>query len=272
MLSLKGGRPHAQAPGAASRALHGRVRRRLGRHDRCRQGHPRPTGVHPRPPLPARRRHGLGRRPGRLLRALADRRRPNRGRVRGLLRGALHGGVGRRPDGRPPTGPPPRPQRRLLDGRHGRHRPGRGGLGRAGSGHRRGGPRAHHVHELRRCHQGLRGPTRRRGLHLLQRPRRAHLGARPRRARPVLPRPAPGSQHRLRARLRRGRHASVEPTPGPGRFDRLRGQGIHVPAVEGALLGAPAFSARARRRLPGRAPRGAGARPPRVCARGGGAG
>ena len=35
-------------------------------------------------------------------------------------------------------GDPPRPQRRLLDGRHGRHRPGRGGLGRD----RRASPRS----------------------------------------------------------------------------------------------------------------------------------
>ena len=33
--------------------------------------------------------------------------------------------------GRPPAGDPPRPQRRLLDGRHGRHRRGGGGLGGA---------------------------------------------------------------------------------------------------------------------------------------------
>ena len=51
--------------------------------------------------------------------------------VHRLLRRALHGRVGRRPHRRPPAGDPPRPQRRLLDGRHGRHRPGRGGLGGA---------------------------------------------------------------------------------------------------------------------------------------------
>ena len=90
------------------------------------------TGVHPRPPLPARRRHALGRRPGRLLRPLPPGGRPGRRRVHRLLRRPLHGRVGRRADRRPPTGPPPRPQRGLLHGRHGRHRPGRGGLGRPG--------------------------------------------------------------------------------------------------------------------------------------------
>ena len=54
------------------------------------------------------------------------------GRLHRLLRRPLHGRVGRRPDRRPPAGHPARPQRRVLDGRHGRHRLGRGGVGGAG--------------------------------------------------------------------------------------------------------------------------------------------
>ena len=40
-----------------------------------------------------------------------------------------------------------------------------------------------------------------------------------------------------------------------GGLDRPRGQGVDAAAVEGALLGAPALPARARRGLPRRAPR-----------------
>ena len=61
-----------------------------------------------------------------LARFAADNAPGDRHRV---LRRALHGRVGRRAHRRPPAGDPPRPQRRLLDGRHGRHRPGRGGVG-----------------------------------------------------------------------------------------------------------------------------------------------
>ena len=38
--------------------------------------------------------------------------------------------------------------------------------------------------------------------------------------RPLLPRSAPGPQHRVPAGLRRRRHAGVEPAPGPGRAER----------------------------------------------------
>ena len=56
--------------------------------------------------------------------------RPGRG-VHRLLRRALHGRERRHPDQRRAAGDPARPGRRLLDGRHGGARPGRGGLGRA---------------------------------------------------------------------------------------------------------------------------------------------
>ena len=56
--------------------------------------------------------------------------------------------------------------------------------------------------------EGVRRPPRRGGVHLVERPGRPHLGPRARRARALLPRPAPRAQHRLRARLRRRRHAA----------------------------------------------------------------
>ena len=98
--------------------------------------------------------------------------------------------------------------------------------------------------------------------------RGARVGAGPRRQGPVLPRPAPGPQHRLRHGLRRGRHAGLEP---PGRARRARGarrQGRDAAALEGPLLGAPALPPRARRgrgarRVSGRR----GDRAPRVRAR-----
>ena len=84
---------------------------------------------------------------------------------------------------------------------------------------------------------------------------------------PVLPRPAPRPQHRLRHGLRRERHAGVEPALRARRPRGARRQGRDVPAVEGPLLGAPALPPRARRRVPGRAPRRHRDRAPRVRAR-----
>ena len=67
-----------------------------------------------------------------------------------------------------------RPLRRLLDGGHGRHRPGGGVLGRAGFRSRRR-PRtaghAGHVHELERRAQGVLRPARRHRLHVDERAR-----------------------------------------------------------------------------------------------------
>ncbi len=148
----------------------------LADDDRRRQGRAGLPAVRARAPLPARRGHALGRCPGRLLRALPDRRRPDRGRVHRLLRRPLHGRVGRRPDRRPPAGAAPRPQCRVLHGGHGGHRPGGGGLGRAGTGGRRGRPDPGHLHELGRRPEGLRRPPRRRRLHVVQRPGRADVG------------------------------------------------------------------------------------------------
>ena len=118
----------------------------LARAHRRGQGRARRPRLHPRPPLPARRGHAVGRRPRRLVPAVGARAAAPRGRVHRVLRRALHGRVGRRAHRRPPAGDPPRPQRRLLDGRHGRHRRGRGGVG---------GARRRHRHRPRSC----RSPT-----------------------------------------------------------------------------------------------------------------
>ena len=159
--------------------------------------------------------------------------------------------------GGPPAGAPARPQRRVLHGRHGRHRPGGGGLGGDGPGHRREPDHPHHLHELLRRPEGVRRAPRGRGVHLLERPGRADLGSGGGAGRqgPVLPRPASRPQHRVRARVRCRRHAGLEPPAGLGRAERLRGEAVHPAAVEGPLLGPSALPARARGRLPGRAPR-----------------
>ena len=65
--------------------------------------------------------------------------------------------------------PPARPRRRLLDGRHGDLRPGRGVLGRARRGRRRRRRRARHLHELQRRDQGVHRPARRHRLHVDER-------------------------------------------------------------------------------------------------------
>ena len=66
-------------------------------------------------------------------------------------------------------------------------------------------------------------------------------GPQPWRPGPLLPRPAPGPEHRLRARLRRRRHGRVEPASRPGRAGRRHAQDGHPAAVEGPLLGPPAL-------------------------------
>ena len=112
-----------------------------------------------------------------------------------------------------------------------------------------------HLHELLGRAEGVRRRARRRGVHVVERPGGARVGARPGRQGAVLPRPAPRPQHRLRHGLRRSRHARLEPAPRARRARGARRQGGDVPAVEGPLLGAPALPPRARRRVPGRAPR-----------------
>ena len=168
-----------------------------------RQGSARRPAADPRPPLPARRGDPLGR-PGRRLvqaRAVRGGQRP-RDRHR-LLRRALHGRVGRRAHRRPPAGDPPRPERGLLDGRHGRHRPGRGGVGGDRRRHRDRPRRPDHVHELVRGAEGVRRPARRRGVHVVERAGGARVGVRTRRQGALLPGPAPRPQHRLHDGLHR---------------------------------------------------------------------
>ena len=65
-----------------------------------------------------------------LARAAAS---TGQGRVHRLLRRPLHGGERRHPPRAAPEGHPARPRRRLLDGRHGRRRPTRHVLARAGA-------------------------------------------------------------------------------------------------------------------------------------------
>ena len=101
---------------------------------------------------------------------LAPRRRgPPRRRVHRVLRRALHGRERRHPHRPRPGRDPARPRRRLLDGRHGRDRPGRGRWDvLADAGHRRRHD-PDHLHELHRRHQGVHRPQRRRRVHVVQR-------------------------------------------------------------------------------------------------------
>ncbi len=221
MHSRQGGRTDAQAADATSGALHVRRRGVVGLDDRCGQGRPGVPGVHSGAPLPARRGDALGRCPGGLFRVVPYCCRSEFGGIHRLLWGALHGGVGRRVDGRPPTGAAPRPQRRVLHGRHGGHRPGGGGVGRAESCGGRGPVDPGHLHELGGVFEGLRGAARRCRLYLVERPGGADLGlgslSGAGRAGAVLPGPAFGEEHGLRARVRRRRHARLEPAAGAGR-------------------------------------------------------
>ena len=124
----------------------------------------------------------------------------------------------------------------------------------AGDRHR---PRpADHLHELLCRAQGVRRPPRWVRVHLLERQGGARVGPlrpaghRPGRQGPVLPRPAPGPQHRLPARVRpsrtcgSGTHGSRLGRPGRGRHE-----GRHPVAVAGTLLGSSTLPARAHRRL-----------------------
>ena len=98
-----------------------------------------------------------------------------------LLRRAFHGRNGRHPRqparaagrARRPTrnrGGPARPGGRLLDGRHGRHRAGRGLLGATGRSDRRRGRDAGHLRQLGGQPEGVLRPARRHRLHVGQRP------------------------------------------------------------------------------------------------------
>ena len=244
---------------------------------------PRRPPAHPRAPLPAGRGDALGRRPGRLLRPLADRRRPPRRRVRGLLRCPLHGRVGRHPDRRPPAG---RSCRTSTPGAPWPTWP-------TWTRWRRPGTTSAAVTDVdavvpvtyMNSSAALKAFVGRHGGAVCTSSNaRAVLdwalgadrsgsrrGAAGRQG-ALLPRPAPGPQHRVPARLRRRGDGPLEPPARSGRPRRRRGQGGHASSLEGPLLGAPAIPARARRRVPRPAARRHRARPPRVRPRRGRAG
>ena len=113
-----------------------------------------------------------------------------------------------------------------------------------------------HLHELLGRAEGVRRRARRRRLHVVERPGGPRVGARPRATKVLFfPDQHLGRNTGLRHGLRRGRHAGVEPALRARRPRGARRQGGDVPPLEGPLLGAPAVPARARRRVPGRAPR-----------------
>ncbi len=150
----------------------------------------------PGPPLPAGRGDPVRRPAGRQLQAQPARRRePLLPRDR-LLRRPLHGRDGRHPLAGRGLGLSARPGRRVQHGRHGRPGIGRGRLGRPLRGDRYRRHHAGHLHQLVGRPQGLLRPARRDRLHQLERPRRARMVVRTPAPRPLLPRPAPGPEHR----------------------------------------------------------------------------
>ena len=182
----------------------------------------------------------------------------HRGRVHRVLRRALHGRVRRRAHRRPPAGDPPRPQRRLLDGRHGRPRRGGGGLGGPGRGHRHRAGHPDHLHELLGRPEGVRRPQRRRRVHLHQRPGHPRLGAR---ARATGPGRSPSAPPAAATRCCSSPTSTSAATPAcrwatalddmrvwnprheRGGLTEADMQGRHAPALAGLVLGAPAVHA-----------------------------
>ena len=149
------------------------------------------------PPLPARRGHPVCRCDRRLLQAVEAGGRDKKP-LRDLLRRAFHGGERGYSGRERPNGDLARPERRLLDGRHGRDWAGGRLLGIA----RAGGPgsrsdHAHHVHELDGGHQGLLRRARRVGLHFVECASGLRLGIRAASKNPIPTGPASGAQHSL---------------------------------------------------------------------------
>ena len=168
------------------------IARRQGR-----AGRPAPD---PRPPLPARRSHQVGRRPRRLVQARPLRGGQRPGHRHRVLRRALHGRVGRRAHRRRTSGsssPTSTPAARW---------PTWPTSTRSRSAGRRSATVTDidrvvpdHLHELLGGAEGVRRRARRRGLHVVERPGRSSSGRSPRRPGDegaVLPRPAPRAQHR----------------------------------------------------------------------------
>ena len=242
---------HAHAPGGHHapefRPLSRPLRRGAGRADPRRQAATRRLAPDPRAPLSAGRGDPLRRPPRRQLQAQPARRgEPGLPRDR-LLRRAFHGRDRRHPLARRGLGLSPRPVRRMQHGRHGRPGIGRGRLGGPLGDHRHRRHHARHLHQLVGRPQGLLRPPRRDRLHQLQRPRRARMVLRPPASRPLLPRSAPGPQHRPDDGRPARADARLESPRAPGRQHPREDRRQPGPALEGPLLGPPDVQARARR-------------------------
>ncbi len=144
---------------------------------------------------------------------------------------------------------PARHGRRLLAGRHGRHRTGRGLLGATRRSDRHGRPDADHLRQLGGQPEGVLRAARRHRLHVGQRPGGARLGLPAPQPRAVLSRPAPGPQHGPGDGHSAGADAAVGPAPGAAGRQHARG---HPPQpgdpLAGALQRPPDVPAPARRR------------------------
>ena len=129
------------------------------------------------------------------------------------------------------------------------------------------GDRAGHVHELGGGAEGVLRQERRHRLHVVERAEGVRLGARARREGAVLPRPAPGPQHRpqeghlARRDGRLGLHAALRLAR--REHARAAGAGEGDPLAR-LVLGAPAVHGRADREGARGAPGREGDRPPGV--------
>ena len=190
------GDPRALSRACRPRSSPGGITRRQGRARHA------PGG--PRPSLPARRDHPVGRLPRRLLQALAAGRQPAGGGLHRVLRRALHGRERRHP--RRPTisawscrTSPPAARwptwrtRRRCSSCWTRSSAEVGSATGADVG-------ARDVHELVRRTQGVLRGARRHRVHVVERRARGRVGVRARRARALLPRRASRAQHRREAR------------------------------------------------------------------------
>ena len=168
--------------------------------------------------------------PRRLLPARARGADQAGGRVHRLLRRALHGRDRRHPLDARADRHPAEPRRRLLDGRHGRHRRGLRVLGGARGALRRPTPDADgrvpvipvtYMNSAAALKAFCRRARRHR-LHLLERRDGARVGVRARPAGALLPRPAPRPQHGQGDGRPARPDAAVEPAQGARRHDARR--------------------------------------------------
>ena len=140
-----------------------------------------PAAAHPRAPLPARRGHVLGRRPGRLLRPVAHS--PPTATTPTTSSSAASTSW----PSRPTSSPAAHQQVILPDLNAGCSMADMADIDAVeeawealADGDRRRAHRPRHLHELLGRPEGLRRPPRRRRVHLVQRPGRARVGPRPR--------------------------------------------------------------------------------------------